>query len=80
MKVGTTLEYWEDKGWIDKKHPYEWVHWYCDFYLGKRGSDDERQINRWIRTADSKSRFRRALINLIKKRKAFTTKKIIWVL
>ena len=44
------------------------MHWYCDFYLGKRCQDDERQINRWVRTAGPKSRFRRALINLIKKK------------
>jgi len=67
VKVGTTLEFWEYKEWINKHHPYGWVQWYCDFYSGKRGSDDKRQINRWIRTAGSKSRFRRALINLIHK-------------
>ena len=65
VKVGTTLEYWEDKNWILHYHPYGWVQWYCDFYYGKRCEDDERQINRWIKTAGSKSRFRRALINLI---------------
>ena len=66
VKVGTTLEYWEDKGWITKYQPYGWIEWYCDYYNGKRGKDDERQINRWIRTAGPKSRFRRRLINLIK--------------
>ena len=65
VKVGTTLECWEEKEWITKYNPYGWVQWYCDFYSGKRGPDDERQINRWIRTAGPKSRFRRALINLI---------------
>ena len=40
----------------------------CDFYKGKRGDDDERQIKRWIQTAGPKSRFRRALINLIIKK------------
>lgn len=67
VKVGTTLEYWELKGWITKYNPYGWTHWYCDFFSGKRGPDDERQVKRWIRTAGSKSRFRRALINLINK-------------
>ena len=70
VKVGTTLEFWEEKDWISKYHPYGWVHWYCDFYNGKRCPDDERQINRWIRTAGPNSRFRRRLINLIKKKKA----------
>ena len=70
VKVGTTLEYWQEKEWITKYHPYGWVQWYCDFYLGKRCPDDERQIGRWIRTAGHKSRFRRALINQIKKAKS----------
>ena len=68
VKVGTTLEFWENKGWITKYNPYGWIHWYCDFYLGKRGADDERQIKRWIRTAGPNSRFRRRLINLIIKK------------
>lgn len=66
VKVGTTLHYWECKQWITKHHPYGWVHWYCDFYSGKRGPDDERQIQRWIRTAGPKSRFRKRLINMIR--------------
>ena len=70
VKVGTTLEYWEDKNWISKYHPYGWVQWYCDFFSGKRCPDDERQINRWVRTAGPNSRFRRALINLIIKHRA----------
>jgi len=70
VKVGTTLEYWEEKSWITKYNPYGWVHWYCDFYNGRRTPDDERQINRWIRTAGPKSRFRRRLINQINEKKS----------
>ena len=66
VKVGTTLEYWEEKKWINKQNPYGWMQWYCDFYIGERGSDDERQIDRWLNTAGPNSRFRRALINKIK--------------
>eukprot|EP01040_Poterioochromonas_malhamensis_P011618 gene11618-12676_t len=55
VKVGSTLEFWERSGWISKYHPYGWMQWYCDFYEGKRCPDDERQINRWIRTAGPKS-------------------------
>ena len=65
VKVGTTLEFWESKGWITKYNPYGWVHWYCDFYKGKRGPDDVRQIKRWLQTAGPNSRFRRWLIRLI---------------
>ncbi len=67
VKVGTTLEFWEEKGWIHEQNPYGWMQWYCDFYNGKRGDDDERQIDRWIKTAGPNSRFRRALINKILK-------------
>jgi len=69
VKVGTTLEFWEEKDWITKYHPYGWVQWYCDFYNNKRGPDDCRQIDRWVKTAGANSRFRRALINLIIKKK-----------
>jgi hypothetical protein len=68
VKVGTTLEFWEDKGWISKYHPFGWVHWYCDFYEGKRSPDDERQIKRWLGTAGPNSRFRKWLVSLIKKK------------
>ena len=35
VKVGTTLEYWQDKNWISETHPYGWMHWYCDFIMEK---------------------------------------------
>lgn len=66
VKVGTTLEYWESKNWISELHPYGWVHWYCDFFMGKRCADDERQIKRWLQTAGPNSRFRVRLVNMIK--------------
>lgn len=70
VKVGTTLEFWESQNWITKYHPYGWVEWYCDFYAGNRCPDDERQITRWINTAGPNSRFRKRLINLVKKNKS----------
>ena len=45
------------------------MRWYCDFYRGTRCPDDERQIKRWKQTAGPHCRFRRALINIIKRRK-----------
>jgi hypothetical protein len=68
VKVGTTLEFWEENEWITKYHPYGWIHWYCDFYLGKRGADDERQIKRWLKLAGPNGRFRKWLINMINKK------------
>ena len=68
VKVGTSLEFWESKNWIKKEHPYGWVHWYCDFYNGKRSSDDERQINRWLALASPRGRFMRFLVTQIEKK------------
>lgn len=45
--AGASLEMWESKGWIKAPDYYGWVHWYCEFYKGRRGPDDERQIRRW---------------------------------
>ena len=67
VKVGTELGFWERKKWIKASHPYGWVHWYCDFYNGRRGADDERQVKRWVQTAGPRSRFRMALLNRIKR-------------
>lgn len=70
VTVGTTLEYWECKGWIKKSHPYGWVHWYCDFFLGKRCDDDARQVARWKKLAGQHGRFMRFLVTQIEKKKA----------
>jgi hypothetical protein len=67
-KVGTTLEFWEDKNWIEKQDPYGWVQWYCEFYLGRRSNDDKRQISRFNKLAGPNGRFRKWLITLILKK------------
>lgn len=67
-KVGTTLEFWEGKGWINKKDPYGWVEWYCHFYNGRRSTDDERQIKRWMGLASKRGRFRKWLVTMILKK------------
>jgi len=70
VKVGTTLGFWESKGWIKKHHPYGWVHWYCDFFMGKRSEDDERQIKRWQGVSGERGRFMRFLVTQILKKKS----------
>ncbi len=67
VKVGTSLEFWENNGWIKESHPYGWVHWYCNFYKGDRCEDDERQIKRWKSLAGPNGRFFKFLVTLIKK-------------
>ena len=70
VRVGTTLEYWQEKGWINSQDPYGWVEWYCHFYNGRRSDDDERQVSRWKGIASENGRFRKRLINMIKDKKA----------
>ena len=58
---------WLDKDWIDENNaPRGWIHWYCHFYSGRRTSDDERQIKRWINFASTNSgRFKIRFQNII---------------
>jgi hypothetical protein len=48
VECGTSLEYWESKGWIKEQDPYGWVQWYCEFFNGRRSPDDARQVKRWV--------------------------------
>ena len=68
VKCGSTLEAWESAGWIKEQDPYGWFQWYCRYSLGRRTSDDERQIGRWLKLAGPKGRFRRTLMNKIIKK------------
>ena len=55
VKCRTSLGFWENKGWINKRDPYGWLQLYFPYWLARRSSDDGRQINRWKRII---SRFR----------------------
>ena len=63
VKCGTSLRFWEYKGWINEIGPYGWFQWYFWHWLVRRSKDDKRQINRWKKKL---SRFSGKLAKLIR--------------
>ena len=64
VECGTSLRFWEKKGWINEIDPYGWFQWYFRYWKGRRSEDDLRQIGRWNRIV---SRFVNILRKLISK-------------
>jgi len=74
---GASLGQWECSGWISPLDPYGWFQWYCRFFLGRRTTDDKRQIDRWSKGQGPKGRWRSRLCNdIINKNGKFDDAKI----
>ena len=59
VKCGTSLRFWENKGWVNETDPYGWFQCHFRYWLGARSKDDEEQINRWKKIV---TRFRGKLV------------------
>ena len=39
-KCGTSLRFWENKGWVNQQNLYGWFQLYFKYWLGRRSKDD----------------------------------------
>ena len=63
VKCGTSIRFWESKGWIHSIDPYGLFQLYFRYWLGRKSVGDKRQINRWKKVV---ARFKGKLVKMIK--------------
>ena len=65
IRSGKDYKYWKDNQWIRSQDPRGWFAWYCNYYLGRRSSDDDRQIKRWLDFCGPNGRWRNNIYSRI---------------
>ena len=44
VKCGTSLRFWENKGWINSIDPYGSFQWYFRYWLGRIALDHDKKL------------------------------------
>jgi hypothetical protein len=65
IRSGKDYQFWNDMNWMHEDDPYGWFEWYCKYYMGRRHSDDQRQIQRWLDFCGPKGRWRQRIYGMI---------------
>lgn len=65
IRSGMGYGYWRDMGWMREQDPRGWFQWYCNYYLGRRSVDDNRQIKRWNDFCGKEGRWRNNIYSKI---------------